>query len=194
MADAETKKLFIRFEKKINHMYQDSRGNVTIGIGHLIRKSGLSLIKLKLDSINTFAHSDKKNHDYDAVKNAPRGKPASYYKQYTNLVISDNEINRLYESDVYEIERLVKYYFKQYNTYPLGVRRVLLDMGYNKGPKGTSDYRDGKFKKAIEEGNWLAASKLCIRPGIQDDRNAWAKNIFLLLDKKYRYSANYRAS
>ncbi len=58
-----------KYEGKINYMYLDSKGYVTVGVGHLL-KDLASAQKLNFKKINNMpATKDEIKADYEAVKN-----------------------------------------------------------------------------------------------------------------------------
>ena len=84
-----------KYEGKINHMYLDSNGFVTVGVGHLI-KDLASAQKLSFKKGNNVSASkDEIKADYEAVKKQPKNRLASFYKKYVKLKLSDLDINTL---------------------------------------------------------------------------------------------------
>lgn len=74
-----------KYEGKVNHMYLDSEGYVTVGVGHLL-KDLASAQKLNFKNSNNMpASKEEIQADYEAVKKQPKNMLASYYK---NLQIS----------------------------------------------------------------------------------------------------------
>jgi GH24 family phage-related lysozyme (muramidase) len=64
-----------RYEGKVTHMYLDSKGFVTVGVGHLI-KDLTSAQKLNFKKSNNMpASKDEIKADYDAVKKQRGFKP-----------------------------------------------------------------------------------------------------------------------
>lgn len=97
---SETEKFTLRskmekYEGKVPHMYLDSKGLVTVGVGHLIIDLG-SAQKLSFKkSNNTAASKEEIKADYDSVKKQPKNRMASFYKKHVALKLSDVDTNKL---------------------------------------------------------------------------------------------------
>jgi hypothetical protein len=74
-----------------------------------------------------------------------------------------------------------------FDGFPQNAQRALFDMIYNLGPGRRADKRHHAsglrrynfMNKAIDEGKWPIAAKLCLRRGIPPDRNRWTADLFL---------------
>ncbi len=73
-----------KYEGKVNHMYKDSKGYITVGVGHLIN-SVADAQKLAFKTAkNLPASSTEIKMDYEAVKKQPANRLASFYEKHTN--------------------------------------------------------------------------------------------------------------
>lgn len=74
-----------QYEGEIAHMYLDSKGFVTVGVGHLI-SSATEAHKLAFKTTkNTSATSTEISADYNAIKKQPPNRIAAFYKSHTKL-------------------------------------------------------------------------------------------------------------
>lgn len=90
------KKRMIESEGNVTHMYLDTKGKVTVGIGAMLpdvnaaKKLGFVTKDKKLK-----AALKQIEEDYKAVKKQPKGKIASAYKKYTKLEFPERKIDAL---------------------------------------------------------------------------------------------------
>jgi len=119
------------YESAIPHMYLDSKGQVTVGVGHLIVDvqcaQKLSFITQK--GIN--ATAEEIQADYEAVKMQPGNRPASYYKQFTSLQLSMREIDKLTNKHVDTFYKEIKQVYAGFDTFPSEAKLALLDLIYD---------------------------------------------------------------
>lgn len=169
---------FERWEGKIAHMYLDTRGYVTIGIGNMlanaaaakklafvVRESGLAATPAQIEA------------DFTAVTKLAAGMPAASYKTHTRLDLPDASINALFKVRIDGFRADLAGSFKDYATYPVAAKRALLDMIYNLGKDGLLKFK--KLKAAAEAGNWKEAANQCHRQGPSKERNDWTRELFL---------------
>ena len=107
--------------------YEDTEGNMTIGIGFNLDREGADRIITNL------------GHDYTKV----------YNKQET---LTDQEIQTLFKNDIKKTLRNVKHAINTYDQQPPSVKLILIDMCYNM-PKIPLP----KFKLAINTFNYPVA-------------------------------------
>ena len=98
-----------QFEGRKNFLYLDSEGNVTIGIGHLLKNvQDAKKLSFYLDADHkqqASAEEIEKNFAVLEELKLSIKKPyskysADYYKPYTNISLTDKGINSLYTKDV----------------------------------------------------------------------------------------------
>jgi hypothetical protein len=89
------------FEGNVPHMYVDTKGFVTVGIGNM-------LPNVKAAQALAFANRTTKNPatgaeiatDFETVAKQPKAKAARWYRQFTALDLPDVEINRLFQNRI----------------------------------------------------------------------------------------------
>lgn len=167
-----------REEGCLSHMYLDTRGYVTVGVGHMM-PSVKSAKKLKfiLRSSGKLATPDQISDDFTNVKNAEPGRIASSYKPLTKLDLPDSEVDIILDKQIDEFESALKNHFSNYYRFPHSAQHALLDMAFNLGAQGLLK----KFPKLIanaEKENWDECANECRRVGIGDSRNESTKKLF----------------
>ena len=154
------------FEKLIRHMYLDTGGNVTIGIGHLIRDAGAAVALHNSGSL-TFtrlmgggrATDAEVIADYNTVINASgSNKAAPAFASVTALRVVDSEVRALALTAV--TSRLNKFMqsgrYPSFNTYPIEAQMVIIDMVYNLGQSGFFS-KFPNFENAVKHRDWHTA-------------------------------------
>lgn len=177
-----------QYEGRLNHMYLDTRGNTTIGVGHLINNEESA------KSLNFIHKSTKKPAsikeiitEYCTIKSKPYGAryPAWTFEKAATLIISDDTINQLRDRhiDLFERELKTIYGKSQFSNFPANVQLALFDMIFNLGmPRLSSQFL--KFNRHITNNNWEGASHECKRKDISDDRNFYVKNLLMTEARK----------
>ena len=138
--------------------YKDTKGIITVGGG------------LNVDNFDKYASLDWVNKntgqkatpdeikaDYTSIKNTPSGNyQANFYKKYTDLRLSDTEINEQMtnhlKSDLTQIRRAVP----NFDKLPAGVQDAVIDIQYNTGhvenfPKMIQAIQDKNIRSVAEE-------------------------------------------
>lgn len=174
-----------QFEGCVEHMYLDTKGYVTVGIGHLLATVGdAQKLAFVWQKDNKAATKEDIANDYDAVRKQVKGLFAFTYKRYTKLKLRRATIDSLTNShiDQFEIE-LRSVYGKDFDTYPTEVRLALFDMIFN---LGMTELRTGfpKFNGFIKARRWADAATECNRRDIGDDRNTYVRELLENAAKK----------
>lgn len=174
------KKQITLYEGNVSHMYLDSKGYVTIGIGSLIPS-------LKAAQKLPFVHSKThKNANASEIKtefqNIKKLKPnehSTYYKKHTKLILSQINITKLFNLQVKTFHGELLRLYINFKSYPIEVKLALFDMIYNLGL--TRLKREfPKFNSAIKQKDWLTAAKESHRkPPVKSQRNNYVKRLFL---------------
>lgn len=188
-AERATLKLKLeKYEGKVNHMYLDSKGYVTVGVGHLV-KDLASAQKLNFKKDNGLpATKDDIKSDFESVKKQVKNRIFSYYKRFVKLKILDAEIDALTNKHIDSFEKELTVIFPSFSTYPTEVRLALFDIIFNVGMTDLN-IKWPNFKKAIKLQNWeVAANESNRKPPISAERNQYVKKLLLKAesDKKKR--------
>jgi GH24 family phage-related lysozyme (muramidase) len=169
---------FENWEGKISHMYLDTKGLVTVGIGKMLPNIAAAQ---ELDFVRradaVAATAEEIAADFSAVSAQAAGKIAGTYRKYTSLDLPDEAIGDLLKTVVEGFENDLEQSFAGYDSYPLPAKRALLDMIYNLGLDGLLKFK--KMKASVEAGDWTTAAAQCHRNGPSDERNNWTRDLFL---------------
>ncbi len=176
---AQLKHNLAKYEGIVDHCYLDTRGNVTVGVGHLISKPEQAL---SLDFV--YKHSGKKASDSDIKKEfnhiakQPYGQKyaAGWYQHQSKLILSPASIDAITENHIQQFEKeLCVLYGRDFVNYPHAVKLALFDMIFNLGM--TKLNRFVKFNKLIKSGQFNKAANECRRRGIANSRNDYVKSL-----------------
>jgi GH24 family phage-related lysozyme (muramidase) len=171
------------FEGDVSYMYEDSNGNVTVGIGNMLRDAAaaqkLAFVRrpnltAKPPILAGPATAIEIKADFDNVNKQPYGGgiKASYYKQFTKLDLPQNVIDNLLNARVQGFITTLLATFPDYNSYPPEACAAIFDMAYTLGiGKLTSQFIT--FCAAVKAKDWVTAAGQCHRRGIQESRNIW---------------------
>lgn len=179
----ETEKATLRskmekYEGRTNYMYLDSKGLVTVGVGHLIKDIASAQTMSFKKSDNKPASKDEIKADYEAVKKQPSNRLASFYKKHTKLHLADADINTLTNKHIDNFEGELKKIFPDFSTYPSEVQLALFDIIFNVGMTDLNN-KWPTFKKAVKDKDWTTAAKESNRKApISDERNKYVKDLF----------------
>lgn len=162
-------------EGSISHMYLDTVGKVTVGVGNMLpdvaSAQKLSFVDRKTQQTAT---KDAIKTDFETVSKLNKGMIASSYKKDTKLDLPNTAINTLLDSRIASFKNEIKLKFPSFDTYPMTVQFALLDMAFNLGTNGLVT-KFPSFKKAIEAKEWKTAAKESNRPQVSSSRNATVK-------------------
>ena len=170
-----------RQEGRVTHMYLDTRGYVTVGVGHMIpdenQAATLAFIHRGTGQV---AAADDIRKEYNALKKRPYGRrySASTFQPYTLLELSDSTIDQLTRKHIQSFtgELQTIYGNAAFSAMPDKVKLALYDMIFNLGmPNLKNGYPN--FNRHIRNGDWAAAARESRRGGISDERNLYVRNL-----------------
>ncbi|MEU6680263.1 hypothetical protein [Streptomyces sp. NPDC046925] len=147
-----------RFEAAINHMYLDSVGAVTIGVGHMLSSPEAAIpLKLLRDSDGKPATEAEKRADFDSVAQRVKNNPASFYKQYVRLHMAPDTIEAMLLADLDHVLTGLRGRLPDWDQYPAAAQEALLDMGFNLGERKLFELFP-KFIAAVRAKDWRTAA------------------------------------
>jgi GH24 family phage-related lysozyme (muramidase) len=174
--------IFRHFEKHegvIPHMYLDTAGKVTIGIGFMIPDPHSALAYRLTNRVSgAAATSQEKLADWTQVAQQTKGKLAQSYRKFTQLDMSDDDVRRVLDDKLRGFAESLRTRFAAFDTFPPSAQLALLDMIFNLGPNGL-------FKgfpmmcKAAGRLDWAKCAAECKRLGISNGRNDQTRGLFL---------------
>lgn len=166
-------------EGSVPHMYLDTVGRVTVGVGNMLKKaSSAASLPFVIEATGELASDEQVEAEFDLISSQEQARPAKYYKEFTTLVLSNRDINELLDVRLDKFESKLKIDFPKYDDYPEAAKLGLLDMAYNLGNKGLVK-KFPTFANAARKGDWLTCANECKRKQIQANRNEAVKSLFL---------------
>ena len=174
------------YEGRINHLYLDSVGQVTVGVGHWIaNRAAVATLPLSNAKTGKLATLAEKQAEYDSVSKQTKGFKAAWYKQHTTLVMNDSDITTLrdkhitsFYAELTNIYKKSKGYPADFDKLPEAVQKALFDMIFNLGAtKLVNVFKN--FDAAVKAGDWKKAGQESNRPQISAARNLYVKQLFL---------------
>ncbi|MCG5055320.1 MAG: hypothetical protein KA712_20340 [Myxococcales bacterium] len=167
------------WEGEYAYMYRDSakQGYVTVGCGLKVDDLD-AVVKLPLvDKVNGVpASAAEKRAAFERVMQEPRHATARGYADRTNLVLTKDAIISLAKELVDQrfVPELKKIYGEQaFDSFPLCVRRALVDMAYN---AGTGNMKEWNMTGHIRQRAWQLAANEVPTAGRQE-RRAWRRSL-----------------
>ncbi len=172
------RELIKRGEGCISHMYLDTVGKVTVGVGNMLPTiEAATGLPFHNRETGNKASEDEIKHEYETVAGQKPAMAATSYKQYTTLDLSDEYIDELLDKRIAEFETGLKKDFQNYEQYPGAAKLGLMDMAFNLGNSGLIN-KFPSFTRAARAQNWQGCAEECDRRGISDERNDEVKKLF----------------
>lgn len=172
------KRILKAHEGNIPHMYLDTVGAVTVGVGNMMPTAADAQKLGFVDrSTGKKATADEIKADFDEVAKQAKGKIASKYKANTKLDLPEADITALLDTRIAGFKGELKKEFPDFDKYPLRVQFALLEMAFNLGTQGVVK-KFPSFTAGIKQNNaegWLKAAKESNRPQVSADRNSTVK-------------------
>lgn len=146
------------YEGSIPHMYLDSKGLVTVGVGHLLSTvADAQKLAFVIEKTKMNATADDIKTDFESVKKQPKNKIASFYKPATKLTLPQAEIDKLTTSHIEAFYKDLKIIYTDFDNYPDEVQLALFDIIFNVGPTNLKNTWPN-FNKAIRDKDWKKAA------------------------------------
>lgn len=169
------------FEGRVNHMYLDSKGNVTVAVGLMLAdvKAAQTLPFKRRGMGQDFAATRAEiEEEFVRVRASSPGYAAAYY--YTTLFLEDAEMDGQVRIFLTQLEQTYRKHFRNYGEWPDAGKLAYLDMGYNLGPARLfMEYP--KMNAAAAGQKWLQCAAECERergsPAFAR-RNEWTRKQF----------------
>jgi GH24 family phage-related lysozyme (muramidase) len=169
------------FEGRIPHMYLDTEGYVTVGIGNMLPNAAAA-VALRWEWRDDPEGEDPSAvaiaADFSRVSGAVPGLRADAYRPLTRLVMPDPEIEVLFRRRVDEFVRRLERHYPLFGEWPEPAQFAVLDMAFNLGA-GALPRKWPMLSRALRAMDWREAAKHSHRPGSRDERNAKIAELFL---------------
>ena len=176
------------YEGRHNHLYLDTVGEVTVGIGHLIPdRHSIASVQMYVTQNGhptTPATTVQKQAEYDHISKQKRNYRAAWYKQFCTLQMRDSDINVQRDHHINNFHTELTSLYSRANGYripfdemPDEVQMALFDMIFNLGATRLQS-QFIKFNAAIKSQDWVRASQESNRPQVSMTRNTYVKQLF----------------
>lgn len=165
-----------RLEGRVDHMYLDSLGNVTIAIGNKIDPLADALAlasvgaQLLRNSDGAVASDPEITTEWTSVKGGSTA---------TTLHLSDASINALVTKRLNQNETVIRTIFPGFDEWPADAQLAVLSMAWGLGPNALRPPKFQKLRQAIGMRKWFDAARECNMVGSGlEKRNAVDRGLF----------------
>ena len=176
------------YEGRYNHLYLDTKGKVTVGVGHLLANKtaihSVTMYKIVNNLPSIAATIPEKDTEYNNIAKQKKNYKASWYKQHTTLVMKDTDINAQRDKHIDSFYKELTGIYKKSNGYaddfdnfPEKVQIALFDMIFNLGA-GKLRNTFPSFNTAIKSNDWAKAGSESNRPDVNASRNQFVSDLF----------------
>lgn len=173
----ERRELIKRGEGCITHMYLDTVGKVTVGVGNMLPTADAAAeLPFRHRETGEAASADEIREEFETVAGQQKARAARSYKQFTKLDLNEDAIHELLDNRIAGFEAGLRRDFPDYDTYPDAARLGLMDMAFNLGNSGLVN-KFPSFTRAARNGDWAGCAAECERPQLSDERNNDVRNL-----------------
>lgn len=168
------------FEGSVSHMYLDTNGYVTVGIGNLLAtpQTAIALNWIWRDQRGGEPNEMEIADEWTRVHTAVRGFAAESYRRLTTMELIDYEIRRLFAKRVDEFETSLQHLFPSFAAWPEPAQLAVLDIAFNVGV-GNLMRHFPHLCAALLEQDWRGAAEHSHRAQSRDARNVAVRELFL---------------
>jgi GH24 family phage-related lysozyme (muramidase) len=166
-----------RFEGSIPHMYLDTEGHVTVGVGRLLPNTDTAarLAFVRKEDGKT-ATDKEKRAEWNLIHALEKAKLPAYYARSATLLLPEDEIDVLLKRNLRSSEGELRGIFTDYVQFSTSAKEALLDMIFNLGRPKFMKYR--KLIQAAKKNKWKVCAAESHRRGIQPERNHETRRLF----------------
>lgn len=147
------------FEGRVSHLYLDTRGLVTTGVGNLVDPISLALPLPWQTPGGAPASLRQAQADWWRVKSLPKGLPAGHYSSPEALVLTDEAIDELVlhrlDVDAVALERT----FPDFPDWPAPAQQAVLSLAWACGTGWPVEFPH--CAAAVAAQDWTSASQRC---------------------------------
>ena len=164
-----------QWEGSIPHLYQDTRGLITVGIGNLTNTlaeaQALPFVNTATGNPATAAEIET---NFNAVRRMTAGLRASRYRQNPSIELSEDVIDQLAARRIEEeFLPAVRDAFSGFDGYPLAAKEVIVDIAYNVGANAIR--RWSNLIAHCEAHDWRSAATETEVRSSSASRNNWRR-------------------
>ena len=158
-------------EGNIPHMYLDTVGVVTVGIGHaLATPAAAAALPFVLRATGQPAGAAQIGADYARVKTQPSALIASHYKAFGQTHLSETTIADLFAQDMNQFLPGLAAAIPGFADFPKTAQLALVDMAFNLGVRGLVS-KFPKMMRFVSARDWTGCARECRRPQLNEGRN-----------------------
>ncbi|WP_238319684.1 glycoside hydrolase family protein [Pseudoalteromonas ruthenica] len=170
-----------RYEGRVEHMYLDTKGFATVGVGHLLSNvDEAKKLPFIVNATGQPATAAQIEEEFSRLKKMPYGKdyPASIYKSATKLHLSEQTMDAQIEKHIRQFESELKriYGADKFAAFPDNVKLALFDMIFNLGMTKLKNTFPN-FNRYINAGDYKNAALESSRKDISEERNMYVRNL-----------------
>jgi GH24 family phage-related lysozyme (muramidase) len=167
-----------RYEGRVPHLYLDSRGFVTVGVGHLLSSAAKAQELAFVTDSGESATTEMIAEEYKQIAEQEANHAAIYYQSFTQLRLSDSAIDQLTEKHIDSFYTELKTIYSEFDSFPTDIKLALFDLIFNLGMTNLRK-KWPKLNGCIAAKDWNSAAENCRRRGIADERNEYVKALLL---------------
>ena len=161
-----------RFEGVIPHLYKDSKGYMTCGVGFLV-PTETDCLRLPWSPNVEAALAD-----YRQVQSQPKGYVAGHYRAFCKAYLKPDIMRQLFDVKVDGFRRQLRRAGWRLERYPEPVVIALVDIVFNTGITGINAFVN--LRAAVDAGDWARAANECHRkPPVSAERNDATRALFV---------------
>ncbi|MDQ2044908.1 hypothetical protein NRL14_14320 [Pseudoalteromonas sp. 20-92] len=177
------KQSMVKYEGNVPHMYLDTKGYVTVGVGHLLKDvEAAKKVPFTVRDTGIIASTKQIEDEFKLIKSRPFGKDEGFgrFKPFTKLIITEAVANAQIDQHIKTFESELKriYGASEFSSYPDDVKLALFDLIFNLGmtklkdtfPNFNKHMKVHDFKKAAIESN---------RKDVSAERNTYVRNLLV---------------
>jgi GH24 family phage-related lysozyme (muramidase) len=157
------------FEGVIPHIYKDSRGIITCGVGFAL-PTARHVFTIPWRNL----HEADPIADYQHVRLSEPGREPAFYEAITHARLDHQFMWIHFNKQIALFERLLESW--NLAAMPAPAKLAIVDMAYNLGVSGLDRY--AMLRTACAECDWATAARECHRIGVQDIRNKATAALF----------------
>lgn len=174
-------KYFCDHEGLVTHMYLDTEGLVTVGVGLMLPSpDAAATYKFVVRTTGLPATKEEIWDEWDRVHGQKPGQISKYYLPFTTLEFTQQAARDELAADIAGFTTVIERRFPQFASYPDTAQLAILDMVYSMGLGGV-EKEFPKFCAAVDRKDWPECAVECHRSNQPEARNAACAQLFSLI-------------
>ena len=162
-------------EGVIPHLYLDTMGYCTCGIGHLVISPAEAQKLPWIDPTGEPPTNDDISEEFWRIHGQEKGHVAEYYERFCRLRLTDAAMREQLGKDI--LANSPAPFLPGFDTFPEPAKEALLDMSFQLGAAGLIKEFPHMIA-AVKARDWNTCAQQCWRQGIQAWRNEDTEELF----------------